>query len=90
MICLGVEIFPCTHMPDGVFLGKPEILYRPQIWHTDGWTVYAMWDRSGDSRPGSSSTFFIQKGEVNATKAWDVITAKFPGIAQRISDARKQ
>ena len=84
---MDVEIFPCTSTPDGVFLGKPEVLYKPRIWHTDGWTVYAMWDRSGDSRPGSSSTFII-KGEVGNEDAWRIIIAKFPKIAQRISDAR--
>ncbi len=83
----GVEEMPCTSTPDGVFLGKLDLIYKPRIWNTDGWTVYTMWDRSGDSRSGSSSTFII-KGEVNAEDAWRIIIEKFPKIAQRISDAR--
>lgn len=83
------EKMPCTDIPDGVFIGKSEVLYKPRLWNTNGWTVYAMWDRSGDSRPGSSSTFII-KGELkNDIQAWNVITAKFPEISQRISDAAK-
>jgi hypothetical protein len=28
-----------------------------RIHHVEGWTVLAFWDRSGDSRPSSHSTF---------------------------------
>ena len=78
---------PCTVAPDGVFLSKPEVLYLPAIWRTAGWTVYAMWDRSADRRPGSNSVFFLP-GEWNDVQCWDEISKQFPTISQRISNAR--
>ena len=83
----NVADLPCTETPDGVFLSKPEVLYRPSIWWTEGWTIYAMWDRSGDKRAGSNSVFFLP-GKVQASSCWDEISKSFPDVAQRISDAR--
>lgn len=83
-----VPDLPCCNAPDGVFLNRNTNLYIPQIWNTDGWTVYAMWDHSGDKRPGSSSTFII-RGDLLDFEAWDCIVHNFPTIAERISNARK-
>lgn len=50
----------------------------------DGWTALAFWDRSGDSRPGSHSTFVID-AEVTEEEALAAARASFPEVFARLS-----
>ena len=85
----AIDEFPCTNLPDGVFVNtNTDKLYSPRVWHTDGWTIYAMWDCSGDSRPQSSSTFLIRQPNLNAHQAWNLICMQYRSIAERIDNAR--
>lgn len=48
-----------------------------------GWTLLSLWDRSGDSRPGSHSTFAIL-GTLTADEAEAEARRQFPAIWARI------
>lgn len=49
----------------------------------NGWTILSMWDRSGDPRPGSNSSF-IAKGVMSQTEIEQLATRTFPEIWMRI------
>lgn len=40
--------------------GRDETEGRALLTHSNGWTVIAFWDRSGDKRFGSNSAFFVE------------------------------
>lgn len=42
-----------------------------------GWTILSFWDRSGDSRPGSNSSFLV-RGEHSTADALEHARAAFP------------
>jgi len=51
---------PWGAYPDGTLC--PEKTYEnglALLHHKDGWTALAFWDQSGDTRPGSHSTFLV-------------------------------
>ena len=48
----------------------------------DGWTLIAFWDRSGDSRPGSHSTFVIH-ADIPSQELFALARAQWPEIFNR-------
>ena len=51
--------------------------------HKDGWSILAIWDSSGDLRPGSHSTFLVDK-TIHITTMYALIETKFPKIWKRM------
>lgn len=49
-----------------------------------GWTLLSLWDRSGNERYGSHSTFAIQ-GEHPADEAEAIVRAAFPAVFARMA-----
>lgn len=76
--------FPCTQIPDAVFLPKqlPQDEGVASFLHLNGWTIIAFWDRSVDSRPGSNSVFLAR-----GIMSFEAICAKsreaFPAVWKR-------
>lgn len=64
------------HQPEG----------RACLHHRDGWTALAFWDRSCDSRAGSSSAI-IARGEHSAEEMFALFERSFPAVWRRISAA---
>ncbi len=56
------------------------VVYRSYI---NGYTILSFWDRSGDSRPGSNSSFIIE-GIIGAVEGLDVARNRFPDVFNRI------
>jgi hypothetical protein len=50
--------------------------------HRDGWTALAFWDRSGDHRPGSHSTF-IYHGTLPFETMLEQCERDWPGLFER-------
>lgn len=50
--------------------------------HKDGWTALAFWDRTGDSRGNSSSTFFFE-GTLDYQEALARARVLFPAVLDR-------
>lgn len=50
--------------------------------HINGWSVISFWDRSGDGRTGSSSTF-LTRGKLDFQAACDRAKEMFPSVWQR-------
>jgi hypothetical protein len=73
------------HLDGGYCIYKPG---QPQgealIHHLDGFTVMAMWDRTGDSRPGSSSTF-VMEGTHAYPAMCRLASEAFPAVWKRLS-----
>lgn len=56
----------------------------PAVLHyKDGWTALSFWDRSGDSRPGSHSTFIL-RGTHEFDVALEIAKMHFPEVFERI------
>lgn len=49
----------------------------------DGWTVLSWWDRSGDTRRGSSSTILVDSYDVSLEAVLALAAERFPGVMQR-------
>lgn len=84
---LGQEILPKSLWP------KVDTSFCPQdgqgqglIKYTqlDGWSIIAFWDRSGDSRPGSHSTFLINES-VTPEDLLEAAKLAYPQIFSRYS-----
>lgn len=78
--------FPCR--PDALDGGllpqnKDEIEGRVSWWRTQGWTILAFWDRSGDSR-GNSNSAFVIRGEMFIDDALDLAKEAFPEVFARM------
>ena len=54
------------------------------ITHTEGWTAWAFWDRTADSRPNSHSTF-ISPGTLNVEEMEMLAKQFFPRVMARVS-----
>jgi hypothetical protein len=50
--------------------------------HKDGWTALSFWDRSGDSRPASNSTFIFDAA-LDFDQAVAAARAHFAGLFER-------
>lgn len=50
--------------------------------HKDGWTALSFWDRSGDSRPASNSTFLFD-GTLTFNEALAAARDHFPALFER-------
>ncbi|WP_437309959.1 hypothetical protein [Sorangium sp. So ce388] len=61
---------------------QPEGLVR--LHHRGGWTAISFWDRSGDSRYGSSSTL-VASGTHTAREMVALLQRAFPAIWERIT-----
>lgn len=79
---------------DGIY-GKKTVPYwasedqeqgRARMHFISGWTVMAFWDRSGDSRGGSSSAF-LAEGEFTFDEMCVLARLHFPAVWARITSA---
>lgn len=52
------------------------------------WTVLSMWDRSGDSR-GNSNSSFLTVGVFTAEEMWALAERDFPTIVKRIREFKE-
>ncbi len=55
-----------------------------KLYHLNGCTLLAFWDRTGDKRPGSNSVFYIP-GKVAFHEAVGAAKGSFPGIWRRFT-----
>jgi len=51
--------------------------------HRWGWSALALWDRTGDSRPGSHSTFLLERGDATFEEMVAMAREHFPEIVER-------
>jgi hypothetical protein len=65
---------------------RTQVQSHADLVHARGWTVLAMWDRSGDRRPNSNSAF-IARGELTFDEMTAMAAEHFPGEWKRINDA---
>jgi len=78
--------FPCPpYALDGGFLPpkRPQREGRAHLVHFTGWTVLAFWDRSGDSRRNSGSSFIV-RGHHGFNEVITKTKKAFPEIWERI------
>lgn len=75
---------------DGALAPRVGRSEKPQgvaaIHHKDGWTALSFWDRTGDERGNSSSTFFIE-GEAPFEVALGIARERFPRLFARFDRA---
>lgn len=79
--------FPCpAGYLDSGFLtpGTSEVEGKAALWHVEGWTILAFWDRSGDSR-GKSNSAFVIRGRHNLEDAIEHSRASFPEVWGRMT-----
>jgi len=69
---------------DGLLPPEVETQGVARLHHFNGCTLLAFWDRTGDSRPGSNSVFFIP-GRVLFDEAVEAARKAFPGIWRRFT-----
>lgn len=63
---------------DGSLLfGVPDVPGNAVLFHGRGWTFLSFWDRSGDSRGASNSTFIL-RGTLSFEDAIEAAKAAFP------------
>lgn len=55
-----------------------------RLYHFNGCTLLAFWDRSGDSRPGSNSVFYVP-GRKTFEEVVESAKKSFPGIWRRFT-----
>lgn len=53
--------------------------------HLDGWTAWAFWDRTVDTRPGCNSIFFAE-GTHDEAKMRELAQEHFPEIWARVKE----
>jgi hypothetical protein len=69
---------------DGSLLfNVPDVPGHAVLFHGRGWTFLSFWDRSGDSRPHSNSTFLL-RGELTFAEAVTQAQQAFPARWARI------
>lgn len=61
----------------------PQVEGRAELIHSGDWTIISFWNRSVDSRNGSSSTFIIP-GSVNFFTAVEIAKKDYPCVWQKI------
>ena len=64
-------------------MDKPQVQGELHLAVINGWTLLSMWDRSGDSRPGSNAVF-LAEGNHTIDDMKSIATEKFPAIWKRI------
>jgi hypothetical protein len=75
---------PWGSYPDGTLC--PEKTYEnglALLHHKDGWTALGFWDQSGDSRPGSHSTFLV-RGIYTFDEMLALAKAQWAGVFARM------
>jgi len=75
---------PWGSYPDGTLC--PEKTYQnglALLHHKDGWTAVGFWDQSGDTRPGSHSTFLV-KGTYTFDEMLALAKAQWTGVFARM------
>ncbi len=55
-----------------------------RLHHRDGWTALSFWDRTGDSRPGSHSTFLLERDDASFDEMVAMARERFPQIMGRL------
>ena len=76
-----------THLDTGLCSKERGEKHRNGCWkltHKGGWTAWAFWDCSGDSRPNSHSTF-IAPGKITADGMKALAQEHFPKVMKRAS-----
>jgi hypothetical protein len=58
------------------------------LFHTRGWTVLSMWDRSVDSRYACNATF-VKEGKFTHDEMWEFVKLSYPQIYARLKAAPK-
>jgi hypothetical protein len=53
--------------------------------HKDGWTALSFWDRTGDSRGNSSSTFLVERDSATFDEMLTMAGERFPQIIDRLT-----
>jgi hypothetical protein len=75
---------PWGQYPDGTLC--PEKTYEnglALLHHKDDWTALAFWDQSGDTRPGSHSTFLVH-GTYTFDEMLALAKAQWAGVFARM------
>ena len=57
------------------------------LYHTRGWTVLSMWDRSVDSRYACNATF-VREGTLSHEEMWHEVQRQYPQIFSRLKAAQ--
>lgn len=60
----------------------PEQPGKATFLHINGWTIFSFWDRSGDTRGNSSSTF-LMRGTLSFRDAKTAAQVFFPKLWER-------
>lgn len=61
----------------GLLAGIPDVPGHAVLFHGRGWTLLSFWDRSGDARPNSTSTFVL-RGDFTFAQALAQAQQAFP------------
>lgn len=64
-------------LDSSLLFGVPDVPGNAVVFRGRGWTLLSFWDRSGDSRPASNSTFILQ-GNLSFEEAVEASKAAFP------------
>lgn len=83
-----IKDFPMrpTALDGSLLNGVPDKQGNAVLFHGRGWTLLSFWDRSGDSRPASNSTFVFHD-ELTFESAVEEAQLAFPGRWSRIKFA---
>lgn len=78
------EATPTPHQP----LGVTRLQHiTPREGAPAVWTALSMWDRSGDTRPGSHS-IFLALGVFTEDEMWAIAARDFPEVVKRIKSQK--
>ncbi len=90
------ESFPIAYL-DGVFAPMKDrynempqgvaSLVRMNAQSSPGWTVISFWDRSGDKRAASNTSFVVVGNNWTFDQVVDHTRKQFPNIWKRVDDA---
>lgn len=79
---LSLRLEDAPNNIDGGFCPETREQGKALLTHSDGKTILAFWDYSGDSRPGSNSNF-IENGTLSFAEMLALAKAEFPSIFHR-------
>lgn len=69
---------------DGKFCPKEDVAGTGAFHQLKGWTILAVWDRSGDDRGASNSEFFVE-GTISLEELKTQAEKVFPALWQRMT-----
>lgn len=71
-----------TVMDGGLLPRDRQVEGEAVLWQSHNWTILTFWDRSGDSRRNSNSSFLLE-GHWDFETAVQLATAAFPKVWER-------